>query len=116
MRTVMETVARQYVEFSEGDYFVTGSRVLLEAVVSEFFDGRSPETIQQSFPTLKLAEVYGAIAFYLDHQAEINSCLQQRRADYEARRQANISQNQDFHRRLQEKLAEARQPQEFAQP
>jgi uncharacterized protein (DUF433 family) len=116
MQADMETVTKQYVEFSEGDYFVAGSRVLLEAVVSEFLDGRSPETIQQSFPTLKLAEIYGAIAFYLDHQAEINAYLQQRRADYEARRQANINQNQDFHLRLQEKLAEARQPQELTQP
>lgn len=99
----METVAKQYVEFSQGDYFVTGSRVLLEGLVTDFLDGRSPETIQQSFPTLKLAQVYGAITFYLDHQAEINAYLQQRGDDYEARRQANISQQPDFQRLLQKK-------------
>lgn len=98
----METTTREYVEFSEGDYFVAGSRVLLDAIVYEFLDGRLPETIQQSFPTLKLAQVYGAITFYLDHQPEINSYLQQRRADYEARRQQNISQNQEFHRQLKD--------------
>ncbi len=112
---IMETVTKQYVEFIEGDYFVIGSRVLLDAIVSEFLDGRSPETIQQSFPTLKLAEIYGAIAFYLDHQAEINSYLQQRRADYESRRQTSISQDEEFHRRLREKMKEARQQQELAQ-
>jgi uncharacterized protein (DUF433 family) len=111
----METTAKEYVEFSEGDYFVAGSRVLLDAIVYEFLDGRSLETIQQSFPTLRLAEVYGAIAFYLDHQSEINSYLQQRMADYAARRQENISQNQDFHRQLQEKIAAAKQ-QELAHP
>ena len=103
----METAANQYVEFSEGDYFVTGSRVLLEAIVSEFLDGHSPEIIQRSFPTLRPAQVYGAIAFYLDHQAEINAYLQQRSADYEARRQENISQHPEFHHRLQEKIAAA---------
>lgn len=111
----METVIKEYVEFTEGDYFVVGSRVLLETIVSEFLDGRSPETIQQAFPALKLAQVYGAITFYLDHQSEIQTYLQQRRADYEARRQENIGQNPDFHRQLQEKIAAARQ-QEFAQP
>jgi uncharacterized protein (DUF433 family) len=105
----MESAAKQYVELSQGDYFVTGSRVLLEALVYEFLDGRSPESIQQSFPTLKLAQVYGAITFYLDHQAEVNTYLQRRNADYEARRQEYISQQPDFQRRLQEKVAAARQ-------
>jgi len=41
----------------------------------EFLDGRSLESVQQSFPSLKLAEIYGAVAFYLDNQAEINSYL-----------------------------------------
>lgn len=116
MRVVMETTSRQYVEFSEGDYYVAGSRVLLEPLVAEFLDGRSPESIQQSFPTLALAEIYGAIAFYLDHQADIHSYLQQRRADYEARRQANINRDEEFHLRLREKMSESRQRQELAQP
>ncbi len=111
----METAIKQYIEFSEGDYYVAESRVLLESIIMEFLDGRSPETIQQSFPTLKLAEIYGAIAYYLDHQAEINSYIQQRRADYEARRQMSISQDEEFHRRLQEKMSEVRQHQELAQ-
>src|SRR5262245_39731980 len=115
MTAVMETAARQYVEFSEGDYFVTGSRVPLEAVISEFLEGRSSESIQQPFPTLKLAEIYGAIAFYLDHQAEINSYLQQRGANYEVRRQASANREQEFHLRLLEKMTEARRRRELAQ-
>ena len=111
----METATKLYIRFSEGDYYVAESRVLLESIVTEFLDGRSPESIQQSFPTLKLAEIYGAIAFYLDHQAEINSYLQQRRADYEVRRQMSISQDEEFHRQIQEKMSDARQHQELAQ-
>src|SRR5690349_5021092 len=111
----METATTQYVELSEGDYFVAGSRVLLEAIVYEFLNGQSPETIQQSFPTLKMAQVYGAITFYLNHQSEIQTYLQQRRTDYEARRQENISQDSDFNLQLQEKIAAARE-RELAQP
>src|SRR5215510_3100821 len=111
----METATRQYIEFREGDYYVSGSRVLLESIVMEFLDGRSLESVQQSFPSLKLAEIYGAVAFYLDNQAEINSYLQQRSARYEAQRQANISQDEKFHQRLQDKASEAKHQQELAQ-
>ena len=38
-----------------------------------FRGGESPETIQQNFPSLTLEKVYGAIAFYLGHQAQIDA-------------------------------------------
>lgn len=41
-----------------------------------FDRGMSPEAIQQSFPVLRLPQIYGAIAFYLDHQAEIRGYLE----------------------------------------
>ncbi len=105
----MGTTAKQFVEMADGDYLISGSRILLEAVVQEFLDGRSPETIQQSFPTLKLADVYGAIAFYLDNQPEITAYLQQRRIVYEARRQQNVYQHQEFRLRLKERIGEIKQ-------
>jgi uncharacterized protein (DUF433 family) len=40
---------------------VSNSRVMLDAVVAGFEQGHAPKTIQQQFPTLNLAEVYGAI-------------------------------------------------------
>jgi hypothetical protein len=43
--------------------------------VYSFDRGNSPESIQQSFPGLKLAQIYGAIAFYLDHEAEVRQYL-----------------------------------------
>ena len=35
----------------------------------------SPEAIQEDFPLLKRAQIYGVIAFYLDHQTEIDEYL-----------------------------------------
>jgi hypothetical protein len=35
--------------------------------------GDSPETIRQNFSSLTLEKVYGAIAFYLAHQLEVDS-------------------------------------------
>jgi uncharacterized protein (DUF433 family) len=94
----------QYVEQHEGVYRVAGSRVSLDSLIYAFWDGKSPETIAQSFPTLTLEQVYGAIAFYLGHRAELDAYLQQGQRDYEAQRQATRNADPPFYH----KMAEAR--------
>lgn len=37
--------------------------------------GHSPEAIQEDFPLLRRSQIYGAIAFHLDHPAEIDTHL-----------------------------------------
>jgi uncharacterized protein (DUF433 family) len=44
-------------------------------VVYAFLEGLSPESIADSFDTLTLEEVYGALAFYLGHRDEIDAYL-----------------------------------------
>jgi len=51
-----------YIEQRDGRLYVAGSRVSLDSVALRFREGASPERIVQSFPTLKLSHVYGAIA------------------------------------------------------
>jgi uncharacterized protein (DUF433 family) len=60
------------------------ARVSLDSIVYAFRGGESPETIQQNFPSLTLEQVYGAIAFYLGRQAEIDANI--RRGEEEVRR------------------------------
>ena len=62
----------EYIEQRNGGYYVAGTRISLDSIVYSFKEGQSPEAIQEDFPPLKRAEIYGAIAFYLDHQAEID--------------------------------------------
>jgi uncharacterized protein (DUF433 family) len=64
-----------YVEKQGQVYRIRGTRVALDSVVYQFQQGRSPEAIQDAFPSLSLGQVYGAIAYYLDHQAEIDAYL-----------------------------------------
>ncbi len=66
----------EYIEQRNGGYYIAGTRISLDSVVYSFERGNSPEAIQQSFPSLKPAQTYGAIAFYLDHQAEIRQYLE----------------------------------------
>jgi uncharacterized protein (DUF433 family) len=68
-------MAREYIEEREGGFYLCGSRVSLESVVTLFRDGASPEAIVDEFPTLSLEQVYGAITFYLAHQAKIDAHL-----------------------------------------
>jgi len=57
---------------------VGNSRVLLELVIRGFQDGASPETIVQRYSTLSLSDVYITIGYYLRHQQEIESYLNER--------------------------------------
>ena len=59
-----------------GGFYVAGTRVSLDSVVYSFERGNSPEAIQREFPLLRLPQIYGAIAFYLDHQAVIRRYLE----------------------------------------
>ena len=65
----------EYIEQRNGGYFVAGTRISLDSVVYSFKEGQSPERIQEDFPLLNLAKIYGAIAFYLDHQSEVDQYL-----------------------------------------
>jgi uncharacterized protein (DUF433 family) len=56
---------------------VVASRVSLDSVIYGYWDGRSPEAIAEEFPSLSAEQVYGAIAYYLGHRAEIDGYLQE---------------------------------------
>jgi len=67
----------EYVEEAEGAYRLTGSRVSLDSIVYCFREGLSPESITESFPTLTLEQVYGAITFYLANRQSVDEYLRQ---------------------------------------
>ena len=67
--------AKSYVEYRQDAYWVEDTRISLDSIVYAFRQGFSPESIVQSFPLLSLEQVYGAIAFYLANQTEIDVYL-----------------------------------------
>jgi uncharacterized protein (DUF433 family) len=77
-------MSKEYVTKIKGAYRISGTRVSLDSVVTAFLNGYSPESIVDSFPTLTLEQVFGAIAFYLAHQDKINAYLQQGKEDFAA--------------------------------
>ena len=66
-------MTREYVEHRNNGYYVADSGVSLDSIVYAFRSGESPEAIRQNFASLTLEQVYGAIAFYLGNQAEVDA-------------------------------------------
>lgn len=56
-----------------GTLFVGVSRVSLQNIVTARQRGETPEQIRDDFPSLTLAQVYGAILYYLEHQEELDA-------------------------------------------
>jgi len=77
-------MARDYVKLRNGCYYVEGSRVSLASIVFQFKDGASPETIRENFPSLSLEQVYGAVAFFLGHEEEVEANLRETEKQWEA--------------------------------
>ncbi|MBN1563710.1 MAG: DUF433 domain-containing protein [Anaerolineae bacterium] len=75
-----------------GKIRIGGTRVLLELVIRAFWRGETAEAIVDSYPTLKLADVYAVIAYYLTHRAEVDAYIQQADAN-SARIQRDIEVN-----------------------
>jgi len=94
-----------YVERRDGAYRIRGTRVSLDSVVYAFLNGEPAESIAHSFPALELEQVYGAIAYYLAHQTEVDAYLKQAREDYEQQRQAARERNPELYRKLAEAKA-----------
>jgi uncharacterized protein (DUF433 family) len=62
----------------DGAIRVSGTSVTLDAVITRYLNGDSPETIRDGFDALSLNDVYAVIAYYLAHRDELDSYLARR--------------------------------------
>lgn len=80
----------------------------LDSIVYAFLRGASPEGIVRSFPAVTLEYAYGAIAFYLGQQPEIDEYLRRGDAEFESLRKAAREANPQLYEKIEE--ARRRQP------
>jgi uncharacterized protein (DUF433 family) len=80
-------------ELENGVLRVTGTRIPLEQIVEGYKAGQTPQQIVEAFDTLRLADVYTLIGYYLDHTEQVEQYLreQDEQAD-ELRRQIEARQ------------------------
>jgi uncharacterized protein (DUF433 family) len=63
----------------QGEPIIAGTRTTVRAIVGLWRLGISPEEISIHLPHLKLAQIFDALSFYLDNQAEINAYIERNR-------------------------------------
>ncbi|MGH7827828.1 MAG: DUF433 domain-containing protein [Candidatus Binatia bacterium] len=97
------------VRTGEGVWRIAGTRVSLDSVVYSFKEGATPEEICQDYPALSLAQVYGAIAYYLNNQQQIDTYLKEEKQASENLRQQLQIRHGDFLRDLRRRLMAHRQ-------
>lgn len=57
----------------DGVILIGKTRVTLDIVVAVFKQGATAEEILYRYPSLSLADVYAMIAFYLNHESEVEA-------------------------------------------
>ncbi|MFH7242254.1 MAG: DUF433 domain-containing protein [Spirulina sp.] len=73
----------------DGVVKVGGTRVTLDTVIFVFKQGATAEEMVYRYPSLKLGDVYASIAFYLNHQEDVEAYLNQRQQQAQEIRQMN---------------------------
>ena len=91
----------------DGTIRVADSRVSLDSVVHHYKLGASAEQIAQKFPALDLADIYAAIAYYLNNKEAVEEYLrrQEARGDEVQRKIESDPQYQKTSAELRERLA-----------
>jgi uncharacterized protein (DUF433 family) len=74
---------------ADGVVRVGNTRVTLDTVIAVFKQGTTAEEIVYRYPSLRLADVYATIGFYLNHQQEVETYLQQRQQQAQQIRKMN---------------------------
>jgi uncharacterized protein (DUF433 family) len=108
MRQLTFTQTAPLNQDADGAVRVTGSRITLDTLVAAFKKGATAEQIRDSFPSLSLRQIYGAIFYYLDHQADAEEYLKERQAEADVIRREIESRPEydEFRERLRQRRAE----------
>lgn len=84
MSTLETTINAPLTQWEDGTIRITGSRVPIDTVIYHFKLGATAEEISYKFPSLRLADIYGAIYYYLAHQSDVEEYLSQQEAGADA--------------------------------
>jgi uncharacterized protein (DUF433 family) len=101
-------VTEKYVQQREGNWYVGSSRVEAYSVIAVWQRGCTPEQVQRSFPSLPLVAVYATIAYYLEHQTEMDAFFREVDALGEKMRAEAEAANPEFYARMRERFARYR--------
>jgi uncharacterized protein (DUF433 family) len=89
-------------------FFVKHPRMRLEFLIGHLRDesGDAVADIREGWDFLTLGEIYAAMSYYADHQAEVDAQIERTNAEIEMMRAALEVRNADFQTRFQRLKAE----------
>lgn len=93
----------------DGTYHVGQTGISLDTVILCYRMGYSPEQVVETYPAIRLRDVYHVFSYYLGHRDEIDSYLQRRSAEADSIREkleaAGMSRNDwpEYRQRLLER-------------
>ena len=96
------------VRAQDGNLYVGTSRVTLDSILIPWQAGQTPEQIQADYPGVPLADIYGAIAYYLRNREEVDAWLHEGEEQYERLRAAQQAADPEFYARMRQRMAVAR--------
>lgn len=76
----LATVVTAHIHLDEhGVAWIDNTKVkVIEVVLDKLAHGSSPEEIHFQYPHLSLAQIHAALAYYYDHQVELDAEIQRR--------------------------------------
>jgi len=86
-----------------GNAKIIGTRIKVKHLAYLTRNGRSPEEIQRGIPHISLAQVHAALAYYYDHQTEIDAAIL--KDDELSEALANSPEQRAFVAKLRERAA-----------
>ena len=94
-----------YFEFVSADeILLRGTRVGIEAILTEYLEGALPEGIAINYPPVSLEQVYATITYYLRHQETLDQYLRR----WTHRGDAALRHQQDVRSPLLQRLRQVR--------
>jgi uncharacterized protein (DUF433 family) len=97
-----------YVESRDGNLYVGQSRVTLQSLIEAWQSGRTPEQLHDSFPTLPLVAIYGAITYYLEHGEEADTFFRETDEIDAQRRASDDATHAEFYTEMRQRFEQAR--------
>lgn len=80
---MIQTTENRYIvrddQILSGEPIIKGTRTPVRAIVENWRLGLAPEEIPHHLPHLTVAQVFDALSYYSDHQAEINAYIERNR-------------------------------------
>jgi len=98
----------RYGQRRDDDWYVADSRVEAYSVIAAWQQGFSPDEVQESYPVLSLAEVYGAILYYLEHREILDAFFGAMDARYRANKAESEARDPAFHAMMRRRFADFR--------